>query len=84
MNVEVIKNEKNSAEIRVDNLTIAEILRIYLNRNGVEFAAWRREHPSKPLVFKIESSGKIVKKEVSEAVEMIKKDCNKILSLLKK
>ncbi len=84
MNVEVIKNEKNSAEIRVDNLTIAEILRIYLNRNGVQFAAWRREHPSKPLVFKIESSGKIVKKEVSEAVEMIKKDCNKILSLLKK
>ena len=84
MNTEVVKQEKNSAELKVDNLTVAEILRVYLNRNGAEFAVWRREHPSKPLLFKIESSGKSVKKEVGEAVEMIKKDCSKILGVLKK
>ena len=84
MNIEVVKQEKNSVELKIDNLTVAEVLRAYLNRNGVEFAAWRKEHPSKPLLFKIESSGKGVKKEVSEAVDMIKKDCNKIVSLLKK
>jgi len=84
MNVEVINSGKNDVELRVDNLTVAEILRVYLNEPGIEFAAWRREHPSKPVVFKIESSGKSVKKAVSEAVEAIKKDCDKIVSVLKK
>jgi DNA-directed RNA polymerase subunit L len=84
MNIEVMKQEKNEVELRIDNLTVAEILRAYLNNNGVEFAAWKREHPSKPILFKIESSGKTVKKTVSEAVEAIKKDCDKVLSTIKK
>jgi DNA-directed RNA polymerase subunit L len=65
-------------------LTIAEILRVYLNREDIEFAAWRREHPSKPLLFKIESSNKPVKKAVADAVDAIKKDCSKVLGVLKK
>jgi hypothetical protein len=32
------------------------------------FAAWRREHPSKPAVLKITTSGKTVKKAVAEAI----------------
>ena len=78
-----MKHEKNSVELSIDNLTVAEILRVYLNREGIEFAAWRREHPSKPILFKIESSGS-VKKAVSDAVDAIKKDCDKILALVKK
>ena len=84
MNIEILKQEKNSVELTIDNLTVAEILRVYLNKEGIEFAAWRREHPSKPLIFKIESSGKTVKKAVSEAIEAIEKDCNKIVGALKK
>jgi DNA-directed RNA polymerase subunit L len=84
MNIEIIKQEKNEVELKIDNLTVAEVLREYLNRQGIEFAAWRREHPSKPVLFKIQSSGKTVKKAVSEAVEEIKKDCDKISSALKK
>lgn len=84
MNIEILKQDKNSVELKIDNLTVAEILRVYLNKEGIEFAAWRREHPSKPVVFRIESSGKTVKKAVSDAVEAIKKDCSKILSVLKK
>jgi DNA-directed RNA polymerase subunit L len=84
MDIKILKHEKNSVELSIDNLTIAEIMRVYLNREGIEFAAWRREHPSKPLIFKIESSDKPVKKAVVEAVEMIKKDCTKIVSVLKK
>ncbi len=84
MNVEVVKQEKNEVELKIDNLTVAEILRVYLNNNGVEFAAWKREHPSKPLLFRIESSGKTAKKAVSEAVDAIKKDCDKVLGALKK
>lgn len=84
MNIEILKGEKNSVELRIDNLTVAEVLRAYLNKNGIEFAVWRREHPSKPILFKIETSGQTVKKAVSEAVEAIKKDCDKMLATVKK
>ena len=84
MNVEVVKQEKNEVELKIDNLTVAEVLRAYLNNAGIDLAVWKREHPSKPILFKIESSGKTAKKAVSEAVEAIKKDCDKIVSSLKK
>ena len=54
-----------------------------MNENGVDFAAWRREHPTKPIVFKIKSS-KGVKKAVSEAVDAIKKDLDLVLKAAKK
>jgi DNA-directed RNA polymerase subunit L len=84
MNIEIVKHEKNERELKIDNLTIAEILRVYLNRRGVEFAAWRREHPSKPIIFRIETKGETVKKEISEAVKMIEKDLEKIRDSVKK
>ena len=84
MEIEILKQDKNEVELKVDNPTVAEILRVYLNENGVEFAAWKREHPTKPVIMKIVSSGKTVRKEVSESVANIKKDLNKILSLVKK
>ena len=84
MNVEVLKSEKGETEIKIDNITIAEILRIYLYDQGVDLAAWRREHPSKPALFKINSTDKSVKKAVADAVSAIKKDCDKILAAVKK
>ena len=84
MNLEILKADKNEIEVKIDNSTIAEILRTYLNEQGIEFAAWKREHPSKPVILKIESSGKTEKKAVGDAVDAIKKDCDKILSVLKK
>ena len=76
MNVEIISQESDKIELRVDNLTVAEILRVYLNERGIKFAAWRRDHLTKPVIFKIERSGKTVKKAVSEAVSAISKDLN--------
>lgn len=84
MNIEIIKQDKNSVELKIDNLTVAEILREYLNRQEIEFAVWRREHPSKPLLMKIESSSGSVKKAVADAIEAIKKDADKITNLAKK
>mgnify|MGYP001174067918 CR=1 FL=1 len=83
MEIEVLKNEKNEFEAKVDNITIAEILRVYLNKQGIEFAAWRREHPAKPVIMRIQSSGKTVKKEVSEAVSEIKKELDKLAKSVK-
>jgi DNA-directed RNA polymerase subunit L len=84
MQIEILKAEKNEIELTIDNLTLAEVLRGYLYEAGADFAAWRREHPSKPILFKIKSSEKSVKKVVAEAVAAIKKDCDSITNLLKK
>jgi len=84
MEVKILKQEKNELEAETDNITTAEILRVYLNKQGIEFAAWRREQPSKPALIEIKSSGKTVKKEISDAASAIKKDLDKILSSVKK
>ncbi len=84
MNVEVVSQEKNDADINLDSVTIAEVMRVYLTQNGADFAVWRREHPSKPVLLKVSSSGKTVAKAVSDSVAAIKKDCAKVLSVVKK
>ncbi len=84
MKVEIVKSEKEDLEVKVDSVTVAEILRVYLNEQGVKFAAWRKEHPTKPIVFKIQTSGKTSKKAISEAVSAIMKDVTKISTVLKK
>ncbi len=84
MEVEILKSEKNEIEVKLDNLTVVEVLRVYLNEQGAEFAAWKREHISENPILKVESSGKNAKKEISDAVAAIKKDLNKISALVKK
>jgi len=84
MEVEILKHEKNEMEVKVDSITVAEILRVYLNKQGIEFAAWKREHLTEPAILRVESSGKTVKKEFSDAISAIKKDLNKVVSLVKK
>ena len=84
MNIEVISDDKHNTEFKIDNLTIAEILRVYLNEGGVDFAAWRREHPSKPLIMKVQTSDGTVAKAVADASAAIKKDCDKLVAIIKK
>jgi len=70
-------------ELKVDNVTVAEVLRAYLNQEGIKFAAWRREHPAKPVFFRIESDKGTVKKAISDAVSAVKKDAEKIVKAVK-
>jgi len=85
MQIKYLKDEKNEAEIELDNLTMAEILRSYLSQDtSVEFVAWRREHPFKNIVLKIKTSGKTVKKAVADASSSIEKDLDKLVSDFKK
>ncbi|MEK6908994.1 MAG: hypothetical protein AABX23_03005 [Nanoarchaeota archaeon] len=78
MNVEIISAESDLIELRVDNLTVAELLRVYLNQNGIKFVAWRRDHLTKPVILRIESSGKTAKKAISEAIININKDLDNL------
>ena len=84
MNIEIISAEKDDVEFKIDNITIAEIMRVYLNEQGIKFAAWRREHPSKPVVMKIQTSSGTVKKAVADAVSAIQKELDSLASALKK
>lgn len=84
MEVKYLKNEKDEVEMEIDNLTIAEVLRAYLvEDSSVEFAAWRREHPSKNPILKIKTKGKTVKKALSDAVSKIEKETDSLVSKFK-
>lgn len=84
MQIDVTSSSKDDVEFKIDNITLAELFRIYLNEQGVKFAAWRREHPSKPIVMKIQTSSGTVKKAVGDAASAIQKDLDALLSVLKK
>ena len=85
VDVKVAKDEKNEIEIELNSLTIAEILRVYLNKDdSVEFAAWRREHPTKPIILRVETKGKSPRKAIEDAVEKIQKESDKLASEVKK
>ena len=77
MEIVVLKDEKDSLEVQIGSLTIAEILKVYLNKDSnVDFAAWKRDHPTKSPVLSI--SGKNPKKSLKDAVSAIEKDLDKV------
>lgn len=80
MEIKIINSSKEGIEIEIDNLTIAELLRVYLNKDsGVTFAAWRRKHPTENPVLAVKTSGKTPQKAISDAVSSITKDLDKVL-----
>lgn len=81
----VLKLEKEEAEVELDDLTMAEILRVYLNKdNNVSFAAWKRVHLTEKPILKVKTKGKTAKKAISDAVSDITKDLDKTLAEFKK
>ena len=63
MEINVLKSSKDEIELELDSVTIAEILRVYLNKDSaVTFAAWKREHPTKKPSLIIKTKGKAAKK----------------------
>ena len=85
MELNILKNEKEEIEFEIESLTIAEILRVYLNKDSsVTFAAWKREHPTKKPILLIKTKGKTAKKAVDDAVSAITKDLDKVESDFKK
>ena len=85
MEIKILKEEKNELEIQLDNQTVVEILRVYLNQDSsVKLAAWRKEHYSRPLVLKIVTDGKTAKKALSDAISKLQKDLDKYSDEFKK
>lgn len=85
MELKILRNEKTEIEVELENLTIAEILRVYLNKDSdVTFAAWKREHPTKKPVLSVKTKGETAKKAIADAVSGIVKDLDKIEADFKK
>ena len=80
-----MKNSKEELEVELENLTLVELLRVYLNKDsGVSFAAWRRDHPSEKPILKITTKGKTAKKALSDAVSAVVKDLDNLEDEFKK
>ena len=85
MEINILKDDKNELDVQVDNLTVVELLRNYLNKDSsVKMAAWRREHPTKPLILNIKTQGKSPKKALQDDISGIEKDSMKLISEFKK
>tara|TARA_Y100000310_G_scaffold340429_1_gene436182 strand:- start:3884 stop:4147 length:264 start_codon:yes stop_codon:yes gene_type:complete len=85
MELNILKNSKDEIEVELENLTIAEILKVYLNKDSsVTFAAWKREHPTKNPILLVKTKSKNPKKALSDAVNLITKDLDKFENDFKK
>ena len=66
MEVKVLKDEKENLIVELDNQTVAELLRVYLNKeDAVTLAAWKREHPDKPVILEIRTKGTLAKGKIT-------------------
>jgi DNA-directed RNA polymerase subunit L len=84
MEYKIINDKKDELEIELDNLTVAEILRVYLNLDdSVKIAAWKKEHPSKNPILIVQTKGKSPRKAISDAVGKIEKELDKVLEQFK-
>lgn len=85
MELNILKNTKDEMEVELGNLTITEILKVYLNKDSsVTFAAWKREHPTKNPVLLVKTKGKSPKKALSDAVGLITKELDSFENDFKK
>jgi DNA-directed RNA polymerase subunit L len=85
MEITILKTSKEEIELEIENLTIAEILRVYLNKDSsVIFTAWKREHITKKPILLVKTKGKTAKKAIDDAISAIEKDLDKVEADFKK
>ncbi len=85
MEINVLESSKDEIKLELGSVTIVEILRVYLNKDSsVTFSAWKREHPTEKPMLLVKTKGKTAKKAISDAVNSITKDLDKLESDFKK
>lgn len=82
MEVKIIKEDKNFLDVEISSLTIAEVLRTYLNSEGAKLAAWKKEHQTSNPVLHIE--GDNPKKILKSAIVSLEKEIDKTVEEFKK
>ena len=82
MEVKILYEDKGSIDLEIGSLTIAEVLRVYLNSEGAKLAAWKRDHPTKNPVLRIE--GDNPKKLLKSAITKLEKEIDSVEKEFKK
>ena len=72
MDVQILSESKDELTLELSSVTVAEILRVYLYQEGVEFAAWKKGHYSKPVQLVVRHPNAV--KLVKQAVVALQKD----------
>ena len=82
MEIKILKDEKTELDVEISSLTIAEVLRVYLNKEGAKLAAWKRDHPTKNPVLHIEADNP--KKLLKKAITVLEKEIDATVDEFKK
>lgn len=82
MEIKILKDEKNELDVEISNLTIAEVLRVYLNKQGAKLAAWKKDHETSNPVLHIEADNP--KKLLKAAIKALEKEIDKTVDEFKK
>ena len=82
MEIKILKDEKNELDVELSSLTIAEVLRVYLNKEGAKLAAWNRDHPTKNPILHIEADKP--KALLKKAISALDKEIDKTVDEFKK
>jgi DNA-directed RNA polymerase subunit L len=82
MEVKILNEDKHSIDLELSSLTIAEVLRVYLNKGGAKLAVWKRNHPTERPVLHIE--GDDPKKLLKNSIEKIGKELDTAVEEFKK
>jgi len=85
MELKIRRSSKEEIEFQLESLTIAELLRVYLNKDScVNFAAWKREHITEKPIMLVKVKGKTAKKALNDAISAATKDLDKLETDFKK
>ena len=85
MEINILEESKEEIKLEISSLTIAELLRVYLNKDsGVIFVAWKREHPTEKPILLVKTKGKTAKKAINDAVSSATKELDKLVANFKK
>jgi DNA-directed RNA polymerase subunit L len=82
MEITILKDEKTNLDLELDSVTVAEVLRVYLNKEGAKLAVWKQEHPTKNPVLHIEADNP--KKMLKDAVKNLQKEIEGAVADFKK
>jgi len=75
MEINILEESKEEIKVEVDNVTIVELLRVYLNQDAnVSFAAWKRDHPTENPTILVKTKSGDPKKAVEKAISAASKD----------
>lgn len=78
MEVKILNSSKEEIEVQIDSITLAEILRVYLNQDdAVSFAAWKRTHPTEKPILLVKVKEGNAQKAIDRAITAATKDLDK-------